>query len=375
MLVQAKYVHLNEFNDIIATLKGRNFIYSRPKTENILAWDTYVYKDGQSNIHLIYKDAQDINKPRDKKTIHLAFDPVDMERPEKFEKHKNVGRDAFKEANFWCSIYGEELDYPKNKEFVVYHDDDKDIVAYMYHYSNTDPELRNTWQKHCYGYDMNSCFPYFLTKPLPFGDIIRTNDIVNDGELGFNGDKSMHNKESMRLALPGDRAKYIFKAKVYRGLTEFAKSWYLKKKNLEGDERDEAKLILNALIGNMKYHNIFIRITVLEYARLYMESLKDENTLVQTVDSIVSLKPRTDLDIGTELGQFKCDHTDKSFIYKNDMVKRWAGEETKKTGLKSERKKGNYELIKPGYDFDYKNNKIIKCKEQWSLLWDEENQE
>lgn len=373
MVVQAKYIHLEEFNNIIEKLRGRNFIYSRPMRDNILAWDAYVYKDGQSNIHLIYKDAQDKNNPRDKKTIHLAFDPVDMERPEKFEKHKNAGRDAFKEANFWCSLYGDTLDYAKNKDFIIYHDDEKDIVAYMYHYTNNDPKLRNNWQKHCYGYDMNSCFPYFLTKPLPYGDIIRTNDIVRDGELGFYNDLTYQNKESLKLALPGERATYIFKTKIYKGLTEFAKSWYTKKKDADGDEKDEAKLILNALIGNMKYHNIFIRITVLEYARLYMESLRDENTLVQTVDSIVSLKPRTDLIIGTELGQFKCEHQDQSFIYKNDMTKRWSGEETKKTGLKSGRKNGNFELIKPGYDFDYSQNKIIKCKEIWSRLWDEEN--
>lgn len=372
MEVQAKFVDLTTFNDTIATLKGRNFMYSKPKSGNdTLAWDVYVYKDGQQNIHLIYKDAQDSNRPKDKKTIHLAFDPVDMDRPEKFEKHKNAGRESYKEANFWCSIYKESLDYPKNKDFIVYQDEDKDIVATMYHWSNREPQMVNTWHKHCYGYDMNSCFPYFLTKPLPYGDIVRTDDIVEMDELGFCGDTT-HSKESLRLALPGDRAKYIFKTKVYKGLVEFAKSWYTKKRNATGEEKEDAKLVLNAFIGNMKYHNIFIRITVLEYARLYMESLKDENTLVQTVDSIVSLKPRPDLTIGTELGQFKCEHFDQSFIYKTDMVKRWADEETKKPGLKSGRKDGNFELIKPGYDFDYRQNKIIKCKEVWSRLWDEE---
>lgn len=370
MNVKANFTTIDNFNDTLRTLLGRNIIYKRPAENTPLNWDVYVFKDGQKNVHLLYKDI--INET--KKIIHLAYDTVDPERPAKQEKVKNAGRKAFREANKLCQQYQEDLNYSKNKDFIEYGSDDKNIVAFMYHYTNRDIEAQ-TWHKHCYGYDMNSCFPYFLTKPLPYGDIIRQDDVVGKGEIGFNRDLTYRCDESLTLALEGQRAKYIFKSKVYKGLTTFALEFFNKKKLAKTDEeKDFSKLVLNAFIGDMKYHNIFIRVTVLEYARRYMESLKDENTIIQTVDSIVSLVPRPDLNIGTNLGQFKCEHEDQSFVFKNDVVKRWAGEATKKVGLRANCKKDNFELIQPGYDFSKEQNKIIKVKEIWKRLWEDENQ-
>ena len=121
----------------------------------------------------------------------------------------------------------------------------------------------------------------------------------------------------------------------------------------------------------MKYHNVFIRIAILEYARLYISSLKDENTIMQTVDSIVSLKPRNDLNLGDGLGQFKVEHNNEPFIWKTDAVKKWYYEDTKKTGLKDSRKSGNFYLIKPPFRLDYNTLRIVKQKEEWSRLWPE----
>ena len=164
---------------------------------------------------------------------------------------------------------------------------------------------------------MNSCYPYFMTKPLPYGEIAGRNRYVKEDELGFNFDLTVKGDTSFRMCFEGEFANIIFKKKVYRGLLDFVEYEYARKKTSTKEERDKHKLILNSLIGIMKYHNVFLRIAVLEYARMYIESLKDENTIMQTVDSIVSLTPRPDLDIGDNLGQFKLEQVANRLYYRS----------------------------------------------------------
>ena len=111
-----------------------------------------------------------------------------------------------------------------------------------------------------------------------------------------------------------NHAYIIFKSIIYKSFSEFATDIYKLKKTSIKAERDKVKLMLNALVGLMKNHNIFIEAAITGYAKDLMISLRDENTIMQTLDSIVSLKPRTDLDIGEELGQFKEEHTNEPFI-------------------------------------------------------------
>lgn len=373
MLVDATYISYQEFNKKINEYKGKNILLKKP--DNSLGWELCIYTDGQNNIHLLCKD---LNKSKENKNFkkeikHYAFDPYDPDRRGN-DVVKGKGREAFKKAEEWCKIYGESLDYPLNKQFVRYKDEEYNIVAFMYHYVNRDLPSRK-WYKNCYGYDMNSCYPYFMTKPLPYGDIIKTNEIVEDDELGFNYDLTVRGDTSFNMCLPGERATFIFKAKVYKGLCDFVNYEYNIKKELTGEERAEHKLVLNALVGIMKYHNVFMRVAILEYARRYMESLKDENTIMQTVDSIVSLKPRPELPISNKLGDFKLEHNAESFIWINDANKRWANSETSKTGLKKSRKYKNFQLIKPPYGFDFNKLKIIRQKEEWTRLWPEEENE
>jgi len=370
MPVKVQYITLIDFNEKLKSLKGRLFHFNKPSKNECLCWDVYWYQDAQMNFHLLYKDIDKTNK---KKSYHYAFDPINMNRPnESEEENKQIGRLAFKKAKEYANKYNEELDYPKNKEWVRYHDDDYDIVCSVYYYESRDFP-RATWIKHCYGYDMNSCYPYFLTKPLPYGDIIRENDIVGKDEIGFIDDISYKNKRMLKACFEGEYATYIFKAKIYKGLSEFAYTQYELKKTATDEERDSVKQEYNALVGIFKYHNIFIRSAVLGYAERYIKSLRDENTIIQTVDSIVSSKPRNDLDIGTKLGQFKVVNADQSFIFNTSDVKRWAGEPMKKKGLKPSKAHENFEIIKCGYEMNIDKLKIIKCKIEWSRLWPDED--
>lgn len=371
MLVDAVYVSYQEFNKKIREYSGRIILMEKPRPN--IAWDICLYTDNQNNIHLLYKDLSTKAKEKmnfKKQVFHYAFDPYDPDR-RGTDVIKGKGREAFKKAEQYCKLYNETLEFNDNKKFVRYKDDDYNIVAYMYHYINRSLPSR-IWYKNCYGYDMNSCYPYFMTKPLPYGDIVRENDIVGEDELGFNYDITVRGDNSFLMCFPGERATFIFKTKIYKGLKDFVDYEYNIKKELSGEEREEHKLILNSLIGIMKYHNVFLRIAILEYARNYIEKLKDENTIMQTVDSIVSLTPRPDLDIGNDLGQFKLEHEAESFIWINDSNKRWANSDTSKKGLKNSRKYKNFQLVKPPYGFDFNKLQIIRQKEEWSRLWPEE---
>lgn len=365
MLVDAVYVSEKEFNNILSKYKGRIVNISKPTA---LGWDLCVYEDNQGNMHALYKDLDDNLK---KVVKHIAFDPYDPDR-RGTDVIKGKGREAFKKAEQYCKLYNETLDFEDNKQFVRYKDEDFNVVAFMYHYVNRSLKSR-IWYKHCYGYDMNSCYPYFMTKELPYGDVVARNRIVNDDEIGFNWDLTVKGDDSFTMVFSGMFANIIFKKKVYKGLKDFVNYEYNIKKELSGEEREEHKLILNSLIGIMKYHNVFIRIAILEYARIYMQSLKDDNTIMQTVDSIVSLTPRPDLKLSNDLGDFKLEHNDESFIWINDSQKKWANSETSKTGLKKSRKYKNFQLLKPPYRLDVDNLKIIRQQEEWSRLWPEED--
>ena len=365
MLVEATYISQNEFNNILSRYKGRKINYGKP---DLLGWDLCVYEDGQGNIHAVYKDLDTKFK---KVTKHVAFDPYDPDR-RGMDIIKGKGREAFNKANEYCMLYNETLDFDENKQYVRYKDEEYNVVAFMYHYVNRELPCRQ-WYKHCYGYDMNSCYPYFMTKELPYGDVVARNRIVKQGEIGFNFDLTIKGDDSFTMVFEGMFANIIFKKKVYKGLVDFVEYEYKNKQIANEEERAEHKLILNALIGIMKYHNVFIRIAILEYARMYMQSLKDENTIMQTVDSIVSLVPRPDLVLSNKLGDFKLEHNDESFIWINDSQKKWANSETSKTGLKKSRKYKNFQLIKPPYRLDADNLKIIRQQEEWSRLWPEED--
>ena len=364
MLIEPVYVSYTEFNKILKEYDGRIIVTDKP-TE--VGWNLNFFKDNQSNYHILYRD---LNTSLKKEIHHLAFDPYDPSRRGS-DVIKGEGRKAFKLAQSYCDMYGESLDFIENKNFVRYDDEDYNIVACMYHYVNRNLPIR-TWHKHCYGYDMNSCYPYFMTKPLPYGEIVGRNRYVKEDELGFNFDLTVKGDTSFRMCFEGEFANIIFKKKVYRGLLDFVEYEYARKKTSTKEERDKHKLILNSLIGIMKYHNVFLRIAVLEYARMYIESLKDDNTIMQTVDSIVSLTPRPDLDIGDNLGQFKLEHEDESFIWITDSQKKWANSDTSKKGLKKARTYDNFQLVKPPYGFDFNKFKIVRQKEEWSRLWPNE---
>ena len=87
-------------------------------------------------------------------------------------------------------------------------------------------------------------------------------------------------------------------------------------KNPNYREADKVKQILNYSIGYIRRKNPFLHSCILSRCRYFIENLIDEDTLYCNTDSLVTRKPRADLEhlVGDEIGQFRVQHKG-SFAY------------------------------------------------------------
>ena len=174
------------------------------------------------------------------------------------------------------------------------------------------------WLK-CYSYDINSSYSYAMLQPLPDTSVEpRLNCILKEGEMGFYNDGSA-TKEV------GAYVEYAFPLKIYN-FDIYVNRYYEKKKSSEGELRKAWKDFLNIPAGMMQKHNIFIRLGILYNAAEYIKQFQDEDTVYCNTDSIVSLKRRTDLPIGTEIGQFKEEHINDDFKFIQAGQYQWGDE-------------------------------------------------
>lgn len=183
-------------------------------------------------------------------------------------------------------------------------------------FSYSNPNFENQRLKHVYVYDANmaylSVFKYGI---YPDTDNELGPGFVEEDEIGFINDIEYN----LRLVETGLFAMYRFKKVYSKELQKWAWDNY-NKRNLaksQGQKEKQAELkqaIVSAL-GIISNHNIFLRSYITGTIYNYMESLIDENTLLANTDSIFSLVPRNDLDIGKGLGQFKVEFEDKEIIY------------------------------------------------------------
>lgn len=372
---QEKFITLNQFNDILKLFKDNRKIRVYKPT-SINAGYLYIWEDSQHNYHLafnIFKDDKVL-------THHYAVDaykPFDEETAKEHNEddHTGFGRKAIKLAKTLCQKYGEDFDYAKNKDYVnvKYFGKKKVIIKDLTvtQYNWFDRDYRGQWIDKVWSYDMRSCFPYFLQKPLPTGDIIRYNDFVNDNEIGFRyGNDTNTGKTTLITVFPKDnfKAEMIFKTKIYKGLTKYAVCGFKMK------EQDKSfKPIYNSFVGSLKNHNIFMRAAVLGYAERYITSLRDENTIMITTDSITSLVPRPDIPVGNDLGQFKCEYPDgASFFYESTSAKMYDTgniDDVKYAGMKKSRFIDSHHYYSLGLiGFDYINKELKYIKEREGLI-------
>ena len=123
---------------------------------------------------------------------------------------------------------------------------------------------------------------------------------VNKNEVGFVLD------DTLSIVNSGYMADIKFKLiDTPKKLKDFLIRWYNRKKNSTGNEKLEAKAMLNLPIGYCQRYNPFLRSYVVNTCNKVIKDLIDENTLFWNTDAIFSKVRRPELEIGNEIGQFK----------------------------------------------------------------------
>ena len=272
------------------------------------------------------------------------IDEIDYAQPE-ITVSKCTVSFTFSDTKYNCSLTGEKKNIPNcgniwkqfntltehsyelpNKEKYGYIKVKLDDKSTKVHWALKDPgnywyvkeSASRQWLK-CYSYDVNSAYSYAMLQPLPDTSVEpRLNCILKEGEIGFYNDGSI-TKEA------GAYVEYAFPLKIYN-FDIYINRYYEKKKSSEGELRKMWKDFLNIPAGMMQKHNIFIRLGILYNAAEYIKQFQDEDTVYCNTDSIVSLKRRTDLPIGTELGQFKEEHINEDFKFISTGKYQWGSE-------------------------------------------------
>lgn len=224
--------------------------------------------------------------------------------------------------------------------------------------------------ENCYEYDLNSAYANTLLRKIP--DL--ENPViakwpkqikVNKNEVGFVLD------DTLSIVNSGYMADIKFKLiDTPKKLKDFLIRWYNRKKNSTGNEKLEAKAMLNLPIGYCQRYNPFLRSYVVNTCNKVIKDLIDENTLFWNTDAIFSKVRRPELEIGNEIGQFKEIKCDKLVyvgnVYQiNDEDPTYRG--ISKTWFKSfEKEYGRkYDLLK---DYDKTISRINYYDLNWETL-------
>lgn len=276
--------------------------------------------------------------------FNSLLDEIDYTKPE-ITVSKCTASFIFSDTKYNCSLTGEKKNVPNcgniwkhfnectkksyelpNKEKYGYIKVESEDGSTKVHWKLKDPgnywyvkeSASRQWLK-CYSYDMNSAYSYAMLQPLPDTSVEpRLNCILKEGEIGFYNDGSA-TKEA------GAYVEYAFPLKIYN-FDIYVNKYYEKKKSSEGEQRKLWKDFLNIPAGMMQRYNIFIRLGILYNAAEYIKQFQDEDTVYCNTDSIVSLKRRADLPIGTELGQFKEEHINEDFKFIQACQYQWGDE-------------------------------------------------
>lgn len=227
-------------------------------------------------------------------------DYIDIKDPERFGFTKRYFKTLNKTKTYW------DLRDPGNFSYV------KD-------------QKKPKWLT-CWSYDINSAYAYAMIQKMPDTRVEpKMYNIVGPNEIGFY-------RSGYATTEIGAYAEYIFPL-IESPFKDYVNNYYSKKeKATDKKERFKWKSFLNIASGLLHKHNIFVRLAILYYAGDYISSFIDEDTVYCNTDSIVSTKPRTDIPLGTGLGQFKEEHQGEPFKYKDVGIYQW-GNDCHYTGI------------------------------------------
>ena len=156
-----------------------------------------------------------------------------------------------------------------------------------------------------YEYDKNSAYASELIDKIPDLNkpLYRRDQKVKTGYVGFYID------DTLTLVEEGGYADITFPLiESPKPVKDYCMRWYNRKKEAKGNEKLEAKAMLNLPIGYCQRYNPFLRSYIVHKCNKRITEIIDSNTLFWNTDAIFSKKKRTDLPIGDEIGQFKEKH-------------------------------------------------------------------
>ena len=287
------YLGLNDsYNEFI--VKSANFNYSRYA----------IVKENDTNIFIETRYYEWDYKP----TRYICWlDNVKRSTISGMQAFCEFQRHCFKaiKAENYCQ---RALDKYWNTELRKYECSASPLIGY-------NPKYEMQELHDIYEYDINSAYSSMLLKNIPDVNHPYFNCTLKPGQVGFFIDDKLTMVEYQPLVyvqvafdlieLNDDQKKYLEKL-------------YLKKEEAQTDEEyNNAKLMANAAIGYYQKYNPFIRSYIVNKCNQRIKELLDDDSILWNTDALFSLKRRPELELGTEIGQFKEIHINR-FVYRGN---------------------------------------------------------
>lgn len=343
-IVKSESITAEDFSKELKRLRNRQFRNYEPSPTSIVSNYVYLYQDKRDNYHIIFRDYLI------KKVRHLIMDPYTGEKDPTLVDR--AGWKAYMRMKKFCDKYKETVNFEDNDNY-------RDYKWIPFEFA--DKHNYNKVLEHCYEYDSNSNYLSKFKMPLPYGGIVRNDDYVGEGEIGFNMVYNSRHEPSIVSIFKG-KANIIFKTQIYKGLCEFADFMYSEKlKITDEEEKDRWKTIICAAHGNLKNHNIFMATAIIGYSkREILKYSEFSHVYMNTVDSIVCDSPIPNIPLGNGLGEFKLVHENMKFKYKSQGIKYWENGDIKHKGLKRSRldENGNLKPLK----YKIINKELVECQ-------------
>lgn len=299
-----KIISIEEMNKLLKEISKRYcFIEGKKGTKKPFSNYAY-YEDSQINFSISFKKGSKVctyrcRKDGDRKLQSIYG--IDAYKICKQYIGKNGVKDLRKEKTF--SSWKKLLGWDKERKCFI-------ASAKAILYSNPKYEGQRL---RAYAYDINSSYSNGMLQDMPDTNVDpKMNTRLNKNELGFYVD----NGELLCTEELGKLCDFVF-PRIESPFKKFIEVWYAKKKNAKNEQdKYKAKEVLNYSVGYFQKVNPFIRARIISYANKVIRDLIDENTLLCSTDSIVSLVPRNEIKIGTNIGEFKDDSKGEFFAYK-----------------------------------------------------------
>ena len=193
-----------------------------------------------------------------------------------------------------------------NREDCIFHKYAKKIVESAKPLVSYNRKFDNS-EHFAYCYDLNSAYANVLKDKIIDTYHWRSYDEVGDNEIGFNFDNDL------TLVHKGEGIAFRVYKLIDSPFKDYVNKYYTIKSNAPSGSREKkiAKAYLNYCVGLWQNHNPFLRAYVVntcnEYIKKYIKKYNDIVCMWNT-DAIYSTEPIAELELGTEIGQWKLEY-------------------------------------------------------------------